>query len=97
MAQGLQVFDANGNIILDVTDRITKYLGSIRIAGTDGSVTVDGLGDGELWYYIKDYSITIGLLTPPTITKNGDILSWAYNYPDTRYKPMYITIVYGIY
>ena len=36
MPQGLQVFDENGVCVLDVTDRLVKYLGVVQINGTNG-------------------------------------------------------------
>lgn len=51
MPQGLQVFDENGVCVLDVTDRLVKYLGVVQINGTNGSITNDELSDGDLWYY----------------------------------------------
>ena len=50
MPQGLQVFDENGVCVLDVTDRLVKYLGVVQINGTNGSITNDELSDGDLWY-----------------------------------------------
>jgi hypothetical protein len=34
MTQGLQVYDANGHIILDVTDRLTRIIDTFDVAGT---------------------------------------------------------------
>lgn len=43
MPQGLQVFDASGNEILSVTDRISRVLGVTTITGgSAGSVTNAG-------------------------------------------------------
>lgn len=47
MAQGLQVFDAAGNLKLDLTDRVARYLGTIFIPlGTSGSYVNDGFLTG---------------------------------------------------
>lgn len=35
MTQGLEVFDASGNSIIDVTTRITRYLATVRLAYND--------------------------------------------------------------
>lgn len=40
MAQGLQVFDANGNLQLEVTDRITTFIGSYTITNTNPKVVI---------------------------------------------------------
>ena len=49
MPSGLQTFDASGNILLDTTDRITRYLGTYFLAGGSGggSIYSEGLLTGE--------------------------------------------------
>lgn len=76
MPQGLQVFDENGVCVLDVTDRLVKYLGVVQINGTNGSITNDELSDGDLWYY-------------PLNIKNTDIdsiNSYRVSYADNNKK-----------
>lgn len=44
MAHGLQVFDASGNVRLDVTDRITRLVHSAEVSATNsGTATVTGI------------------------------------------------------
>lgn len=38
MPSGLQVFDENGNIVLDLTDRLFRYVGSGTITTSNGDV-----------------------------------------------------------
>lgn len=102
MPQGLQVFDENGVCVLDVTDRLVKYLGVVQINGTNGSITNDELSDGDLWYYplnIKTPPLTPSIHTEyhmPTITKNGKSISWDYgSYPAD--KRLSMVLLYGVY
>lgn len=102
MPQGLQVFDENGVCVLDVTDRIVKYLGVIEINGTNGSITNDELSKGDLWYYplnIKMPPPTPSIHTEyhmPIITKNGKNISWDYgSYPAD--KRLSMVLLYGVY
>lgn len=102
MPQGLQVFDENGACVLDVTDRLVKYLGVVQINGTNGSITNDELSDGDLWYYplnIKTPPLTPSIHTEyhmPTITKNGKSISWDYgSYPAD--KRLSMVLLYGVY
>lgn len=48
MAVGLKVWDASGNLMIDVTDRLMRFLGYVIIpAGSgSGSVTNDGILTG---------------------------------------------------
>jgi biopolymer transport protein ExbD len=102
MPQGLQVFDENGNVVVNVTDRLVKYLGVVQINGTNGSITNDELSDGDLWYYplnIKTPPPTPSIHTEyhmPTITKNGKNILWDYgSYPAD--KRLSMVLLYGVY
>lgn len=50
--QGLQVFDKNGNITIDVTDRLTQVVGIYTIPRTsrEGSITVPNIGNNKVWF-----------------------------------------------
>ncbi|MFR1863179.1 MAG: hypothetical protein ACLTJQ_07100 [Dialister invisus] len=102
MPQGLQVFDENGNIVVDVTNRLIKYLGVVEINGTDGSLTNVELSEGDLWYYplnIKMPPPTPSIHTEyhmPTITKNSKSISWDYgSHPSD--KRLSMVLLYGVY
>ena len=101
MPQGLQVFDANGNTVVDVTTRLTKYLGTIDTGTSGGSIVNNALLDGDLWmidiektlYY--DQSSSVLTWNMVEFTKSGNTLSWAF--PNNgRYK-ICKKVMYGIY
>ncbi|WP_040013919.1 hypothetical protein [Dialister micraerophilus] len=109
--QGLQVFDENGNCVLDVTDRVTKILGELEIPKTDGFIKNKALLDGDFWFFfseIKNVDKLIGVKPEdgivnsleyymPSFRVEGDILHWNYNSAySEKYRPD-IKIVYGIY
>lgn len=50
--QGLQVFDENGNCVLDVTDRLCKILGVERIHNKKGKISIDSvtLKNMRVWF-----------------------------------------------
>ena len=56
--QGLKTFDEQGRIIVDVTDRLTKIIGSITLAKelTSGSgvVTHADFTQGQPFYFVKN-------------------------------------------
>lgn len=102
MPQGLQVFDENGNVVVDITDRLIKYLGVVEINGTNGSLTNDELSEGDLWYYplnIKNPPPTPSIHTEyhaPIITKSGKNISWDYGSYQANTR-LSMVLLYGVY
>lgn len=102
--QGLRIYDASGNIMLDATTRLTKYIGTLSIGTTDGSYTDDRLQDGEFWYMtlkLNDYKKCYGMTNKfteflPEITREGNTIKWTYKESDTTYRTG-LTIMYGVY
>lgn len=77
MPQGLQVWDASGNLILDISERVGKFLGIATItAGVNGSVTNAGFALGQPFFMVT----TLGTLPTyrPSLTFNAgtNTLSW---------------------
>lgn len=100
MAVGLKVWDASGTLILDVTDRILRFLGPPIIAaeGSSGSLVNDGFLTGTpVWiaapfdpggssYWPGDR------LIPPLVSISGNTLSYTIQAGlDTQ------IIQYGVY
>lgn len=102
--QGLRIYDANGNIMLDATTRLTKYIGTLSIGTSDGSYTDDRLQDGEFWHMtlkLNDYKKCYGMTNKfteflPEITREGNTIKWTYKESDTTYRTG-LTIMYGVY
>ena len=97
--QGIQIFDENGDIVVDMTSRTSKILGTINTDGKDGSLTDDRLLEGNLWAAVvkveptgsKIYNI-VGL----EIKSNGSELTWTHR--NTRLSGSYnFNFIYGIY
>ena len=65
MAYGLRTYDSAGNVVVDITDRLTRFVGSYSIsvgANTTIFVSVPGMTNDGTWAYIGDVdymSITI--------------------------------------
>ena len=94
MPQGLQVFDENGNMTLDVTDRLTRVLGEFQTGKVSGSITDSNLSSGIPWYIIKNSSDGRGYKYAPfliTFTSNG--ASWTFGSGTIVSK----NITYGVY
>ena len=107
--QGIQVFDENGNCIVDVTERINKYLGSFTIDGTadSGTVTNEELAEGDLWYAFEIKGIAgssivstdeNAIFSFPVITKGNGKLTWQYPHSiSSTYRRYSVTVYYGVY
>lgn len=106
--QGLQVFDENGNTMVDTSERITKYLGSFTVPtdADSGTVANSEIGDGDLWYAMvidssTPSSVPAGgdvIYSYPVITKGDGVLYWNYPHSQTSYYKRYgVTIHYGVY
>lgn len=50
-SNGLQVYDSDGNITLDITDRVAKVLGVYQITTMSGSITIE---DRQPWVIMID-------------------------------------------
>ena len=102
--QGLRIYDKDGNIMLDATSRLTKYLGTLSIGTTDGSYTDNRLGEGDFWYVtlkLNDYKKCYGMKNKfteflPEITREGTTIKWTYTESDATYRTG-LTIMYGVY
>ncbi len=94
MGQGLQVWDAAGNQIVDVSDRLGRVLGVTTLTGgTDGSVSNAGLATGTpFWACIP---VATGAAPTPGISVSGTTLSWDFE-AGIGYAPSY-RLIYGVY
>lgn len=100
--QGLQIFDSSGNKILDVTDRLTRVLGSFETGAVDGSLTDPNLTafSGTPWFY--QYVIQSGsswAARPCRLTCIGNTINWYYEqgYNNKSLSNFNMKIIYGVY
>jgi hypothetical protein len=92
MPAGVQTFDSAGNIIVDITTRITRVGGTASIpAGSTGSVSVPNASQGSIWYAFLH---TSGERYYPNITVSGGTISWT---PSTQGTPSDKSIIFGVY
>ena len=110
MPQGLQVFDENGNLIIDIGTHITKALGEGDTGTTDGSIVDDRLNDGAVWVLITerlsgdadvDYRETKRSRCLPNFTNSGNTITWKFNHKTSisnmQYTDVRVKFLYGIY
>lgn len=96
MATGLRVWDASGNLVVDVTDRLTRILGVVSMpANSSGSVVDDGFLTGTPFpIAIRSNGTTFfnGTSVAVSISFSGNTM----NYSTTQTVADYL-IVYGVY
>ncbi len=104
MPQGLQCRDAGDNLILDVTDRLTRLLGIISTGTTNGTHTDPELSTGDPWWFLRcetSEDAYNGSMYPiqVTITANTNTIAWQFNEyllrPGSTVKSA--KIYYGVY
>lgn len=93
MAYGLQIYDENGNVTLDLTKQIPRVVGELTLNG-NGSITNASIGypNNKLWYFItSNVSPSNNIDTTPflRIDENGTTIKWG-NQVGTRIR-------YGVY
>jgi hypothetical protein len=93
VAQGLQIFDASGNLILDLGDATGRFLGSIDTGNVDGSTTNAALTSGTPFAVVLLKSgSTFGFKTPD-VTFSGTTMSWTYDGATSKNDA---TILFGV-
>lgn len=111
MPQGLQVFDASGNIIMDISDRVGRVLGILRIpAGASSSLTLSGYTNGQVFAaFQRDNSFVLDesgqqLGSVPNITVSGGTITWVSSSQFTTWlgnsvfvRPVGGWLTYGVY
>lgn len=101
--QGLVVFNSDGDPVLEITDRLTKYSGEVDIIPQSDSGTVQcselvaGMG---FWYMVTGLHLpsmsepALGEIEMPYITRNDGYFNWSYS---GRYTKAGVHIIYGVY
>ena len=103
MAQGLQVFDASGNLDVDITNRLPRFLGveSISASKQSGRIVNAGITpETDIWWFLLNASANFSAddgdqvtYEYPTITKGNGYLY--YSFPSGR--KISCTLLYGVY
>lgn len=92
MPQGLQVWNASGQLIVDVTDNLGRVLGIANVTGgAAGSVTHAGFAQGTGFWMLM--GVNSYALPAPAFSLSGTTLSWTW--PDGGSGSF--KLVYGVY
>lgn len=103
MAVGLQIFDANGNIVLDASYRMMRIINSVTLSnGVSGSISDDRLSQGGWVSFQPSTSIGDGYLSGgvivPRFSISGATLTWSYAGQNSSYDTFQGgTLFYGAY
>lgn len=77
MAQGLQVFRADGSIDLDITENLVKVVATLDIAGNGGSYSNDMLKNANVWYLFIIPSTSPAVNLPTSVTVSDGKITWS--------------------
>lgn len=96
VAYGLRIkHPVTGVVLLEITDRITRTIGTISTGTANGSYSVDpSLG---VAFFICSVSSTFDAMQlVPKIYTNGNVISWVFDMVP-GYTPVPVIIQYGVY
>ena len=101
MTAGLQIWNADGQLILDGTHRIGRVMGIARISGAPGSIPVDLSNGTPFWSFQPDrlFFHISQETAPPIITIDSSGVYWTYSSGSGLPYIQYVqgTIIYGVF
>jgi hypothetical protein len=102
MPAGLQCFDASGNLVVDITSRLPRFVGSAAVGpGNTPSVSNANLAAGTVWYAFQPSQIWgfINMdVSRPIFSVSGTTISWVYSAgAGTHNMQIPGTLFYGVY
>lgn len=77
VAQGLQVFRADGSVDLDITENLVKVVATLDIAGNGGSYSNDMLKNANVWYLFIIPSTSQAVNLPTSVTVSDGKITWS--------------------
>jgi hypothetical protein len=93
---GLRIRDGAGNITLDVTDRITRQLGTVATGTTNGRFDDARVAGGNAWFHAMSEAYFDSSSVPPRIVLDANGFSWTYQLASGQTaRPM--QVIYGLY
>ena len=92
MPQGIEIYDAAGNLVLGMDDRAARFLGELTPGAAAGSHDIAGEAAGAAWFYVKGRSFALGGVPVRDITVAGSVISWTAHSSGGSGP----TIVYGV-
>ncbi|WP_115720204.1 hypothetical protein [Gallaecimonas mangrovi] len=106
MAIGMQAWDANGNLIFDLTSRVGRILGTVSNAASSGTITNAQFSTGTpfcipICNYSSGWSANnLGSTTAmPLVSFSNNTMSWQQSeaYTSDPESGISVTLLYGVY
>lgn len=106
MAQGMEVYDDNGNLLIDTSTLVGNVINSFTTTQKSGSITNSLLTTGTPFGFATIGSVPVReshapnfLEAPvwPTITISGNTLSWSWGDEESVPSSSPLTIIYGVF
>ena len=91
MPQGLQIWNAAGQLTLDLNDRITKILGIITVNAA-GSLSDAGFALGTPFCIVLNVNVALSPNRIATVTFSGTTMTWNNSGSGATAQ-----LIYGIY
>lgn len=71
MPQGLQVFDEKGDIVVDITDRLTQIVKIVKLEGKNGRIDIN-IPNNKTMFVFKETQFGYGI----KINGNSIVYKW---------------------
>jgi len=82
MSYGLKIYDSSGNVVLDITDKITRYRYSTEApSNTNGSVELSDISGIQSVEFSLKLDTTYNTC-PHLVTRSGNTISWSHQSGD---------------
>jgi len=92
---------ATGEVIVDITDRLTRVIGVFNSGSSAGSLNVPGFANGDGWAAVMEPYAPGGpstLWSYPIVEIAGTVISWRFpNYQGQSTTIVPCDVVYGVY
>lgn len=95
MPQGLQIWDAAGNLVLDATSSTGIILGTVSTGTENGAVDVPRLAEGNPFWFVNTEGLPLFNSRLPAVRRSGTTLIWEFL--GSGSENMASTISYGIF
>lgn len=77
VAQGLQVFRADGRIDLDITENLPKVIATLDVAGNGGTYSNDMLKNANVWWALVLPNMQQNIYVPSEIKTSSGKITWS--------------------
>lgn len=86
MTQGFQVFDADGNIVVDVTTQMAKYIGEFETGLANGEIADERLKHMDAWAMVVKNTVSDQYIYVPADNPNQTFVISEIDEADLRFS-----------